>query len=72
MVVHLSSYRLLLSCLLLAAVFSLSVPAWAQESISAADNAWVLISAALVLIMIPGVGLFSIGMERFKKERAIN
>lgn len=38
--------------------------------ISAADNAWVLISAALVLIMIPGVGLFYGGMVR--KKNAIS
>lgn len=39
-------------------------------SINAADNAWVLISAALVLIMIPGVGLFYGGMVR--KKNAIS
>lgn len=38
--------------------------------INAADNAWVLISAALVLIMIPGVGLFYGGMVR--KKNAIS
>jgi Amt family ammonium transporter len=50
--------------------FILSGPAWAEEPISAADNAWVLISAALVLIMIPGVGLFYGGMVR--KKNAIS
>jgi Amt family ammonium transporter len=39
-------------------------------TINAADNAWVLISAALVLIMIPGVGLFYGGMVR--KKNAIS
>lgn len=38
--------------------------------INAADNAWVLISAALVLLMIPGVGLFYGGMVR--KKNAIS
>ncbi|MGA9098815.1 MAG: ammonium transporter [Methanotrichaceae archaeon] len=38
--------------------------------LNAADNAWVLISAALVLIMIPGVGLFYGGMVR--KKNAIS
>ena len=37
----------------------------AQE-INLADNAWVLISSALVLLMIPGVGLFYGGMVRKK------
>jgi Amt family ammonium transporter len=41
----------------------------AQE-INAADNAWVLISAALVLLMIPGVGFFYGGMVR--KKNAIS
>jgi len=39
-------------------------------TINPADNAWVLISAALVLIMIPGVGLFYGGMVR--KKNAIS
>lgn len=34
--------------------------------INGADNAWVLISAALVLLMIPGVGFFYGGMVRRK------
>lgn len=38
----------------------------AGTQIVPADNAWVLISAALVLIMIPGVGLFYGGMVRKK------
>jgi Amt family ammonium transporter len=41
-----------------------------EAAINAADNAWVLISAALVLIMIPGVGLFYGGMVR--KKNAIS
>jgi len=42
----------------------------AESAIDPADNAWVLISAALVLIMIPGVGLFYGGMVR--KKNAIS
>jgi Amt family ammonium transporter len=37
-----------------------------EGQINAADNAWVMISAALVLIMIPGVGFFYGGMVRRK------
>ena len=48
----------------------LACPSLAQEGVNAADNAWVLISAALVLIMIPGVGLFYGGMVR--KKNAIS
>ena len=48
----------------------LAGPSLAQDGVSAADNAWVLISAALVLIMIPGVGLFYGGMVR--KKNAIS
>jgi Amt family ammonium transporter len=53
----------------LLAIAMLIGPVSAQE-INGADNAWVLISAALVLIMIPGVGLFYGGMVR--KKNAIS
>ncbi len=46
-----------------------SVPAWAAESpaeINGADTAWVLVSTALVLLMIPGLALFYGGMVRKK------
>ena len=59
---------MLLLCLLISSL--LAGPALAQDGVSAADNAWVLISAALVLIMIPGVGLFYGGMVR--KKNAIS
>jgi Amt family ammonium transporter len=36
------------------------------STLNPADNAWVLMSAALVLLMIPGVGLFYGGMVRRK------
>ena len=62
------SHRLLPLCLLICSL--LAGPAGAQDGVSAADNAWVLISAALVLIMIPGVGLFYGGMVR--KKNAIS
>jgi Amt family ammonium transporter len=57
-------------CLLsLLALAMLAGPASAQD-INGADNAWVMISAALVLLMIPGVGLFYGGMVR--KKNAIS
>ena len=63
-------FRLLILCALLLS-FLLAGAACAKEAaIDAADNAWVLISAALVLIMIPGVGLFYGGMVR--KKNAIS
>jgi Amt family ammonium transporter len=55
--------------LLLLLLLALTSTASAQE-INAADNAWVLISAALVLLMIPGVGFFYGGMVR--KKNAIS
>lgn len=42
----------------------------AEPGVNPADNAWVLFSAALVLLMIPGVGLFYGGMVR--KKNAIS
>jgi len=44
--------------LLLSLALLMGLAAADEETINAADNAWVLISAALVLPMIPGVGLF--------------
>ncbi|MEE8403611.1 MAG: ammonium transporter [Candidatus Hydrothermarchaeaceae archaeon] len=43
-----------------------AVSAEEAGAISGSDNAWVLISTALVFIMIPGVGLFYGGMVRRK------
>ncbi len=60
---------LLLSCLLISTLLAGAASA-EDAAINAADNAWVLISAALVLIMIPGVGLFYGGMVR--KKNAIS
>ncbi|HPE63202.1 MAG TPA: ammonium transporter [Methanothrix sp.] len=56
--------------LLLSMLMGLVGTAAAESTINPADNAWVLISAALVLIMIPGVGLFYGGMVR--KKNAIS
>ncbi|HPS91252.1 MAG TPA: ammonium transporter [Methanothrix sp.] len=70
LVVKLRSIRsLLLSCLLISTLLAGAASA-EDAAINAADNAWVLISAALVLIMIPGVGLFYGGMVR--KKNAIS
>jgi Amt family ammonium transporter len=70
LVVTLLSIRsLLLSCLLISTLLAGAASA-EDAAINAADNAWVLISAALVLIMIPGVGLFYGGMVR--KKNAIS
>jgi Amt family ammonium transporter len=56
--------------LLLSLALLIGTAAADEGAINAADNAWVLISAALVLIMIPGVGLFYGGMVR--KKNAIS
>jgi len=47
-------------------ILMLSAPALAEEAIDTGDTAWVLASAALVMIMIPAVGLFYGGMVRKK------
>ena len=59
-----------LSLLLLSLVVLMGTASADTGQINGADNAWVLISAALVLIMIPGVGLFYGGMVR--KKNAIS
>lgn len=56
--------------LLLSTLIGLVGTCAGQSAINPADNAWVLMSAALVLIMIPGVGLFYGGMVR--KKNAIS
>jgi len=58
--------RLLISSALLGLIGTAS----AESGVNPADNAWVLFSAALVLLMIPGVGLFYGGMVR--KKNAIS
>jgi len=65
------SIRSLLLCsMLLLALLSGAACGEDEAAINAADNAWVLISSALVLLMIPGVGLFYGGMVR--KKNAIS
>jgi len=56
--------------LITTALLGLAGTAAAESDINPADNAWVLFSAALVLLMIPGVGLFYGGMVR--KKNAIS
>ncbi len=63
--------RVLLPAALLAAVLVpglclAAVPAAAASPLNAGDEAWVLASAALVLIMTPGLALFYGGMVRSK------
>jgi len=41
-------------------------------SINAADTAWLLVSAALVMLMTPGVALFYGGMVRRKSVLSTN
>src|SRR3972149_7004230 len=43
----------------------------AQSAINGADTVWVLISAALVMLMTPAVGLFYGGMVRKKNVLSI-
>lgn len=48
-------------------ILMLAVPAFAAESkVDTGDTAWVLASAALVMLMVPAVGLFYGGMVRKK------
>ena len=59
---------------LIAAIFLiLAMPALAEEAggINSGDTAWVLVSAALVMLMTPALGLFYGGMVRKKNVLAI-
>ncbi len=48
-----------------------AVPALAGEAqIDSGDTAWILVSTALVMLMIPGLGLFYAGMARGKNVLA--
>lgn len=58
-----SVLRLALPCLLMAAPTAFAAE---PETIDTGDTAWVLISAALVFIMTPGLGFFYGGMVRDK------
>lgn len=59
---------------LMVVIFTImAMPALAEEAgkINAGDTAWVLVSAALVMLMTPAVGLFYGGMVRKKNVLAI-
>ncbi|MBI3992938.1 MAG: ammonium transporter [Candidatus Lambdaproteobacteria bacterium] len=56
--------RLILPVLLLGMLVPTSL--FAQDAIDKADTAWMLISSALVLLMVPGLALFYGGMVRSK------
>jgi len=43
-----------------------AAPAFAEDKLNSGDTAWMLISAALVLLMLPGLALFYGGMVRSK------
>ncbi|MGZ6098967.1 MAG: hypothetical protein ACXWLL_11265, partial [Myxococcaceae bacterium] len=61
------------SLALCAAVLFLPAPVWAQATEAHADTgdtAWMLVSAALVLLMTPGLALFYGGMVRRKNVLA--
>ncbi|AMV71177.1 ammonium transporter [Desulfuromonas carbonis] len=52
--------------LLLAGLLLAPLPAFAGDLLSAGDTAWMLVSSALVLVMLPGLALFYGGMVRSK------
>src|SRR5712664_2220002 len=58
--------------IILATIFSLATPAFAETAtISAADTAWMIVATALVLMMtVPGLALFYSGMVRKKNVLA--
>lgn len=59
-----------INLLLMIGIFLFAVPAQAAgaSKIDGSDTAWVLISSALVMLMIPAVGLFYGGMVRKKNS----
>ena len=59
-----------INLLLIIAIVLLAVPAQAAEAsnINGSDTAWVLVSSAFVMLMIPAVGLFYGGMVRKKNS----
>ena len=52
--------------LLLAGLLLTPLPAFAADTLNTGDTAWMLISSALVLVMLPGLALFYGGMVRSK------
>jgi len=61
------------AAIIAAAFLILTMPALAEEAgaINSGDTAWVLVSAALVMLMTPALGLFYGGMVRKKNVLAI-
>ncbi len=59
-----SRYRKQLTFLLPLAL--LATPALAADTLDTGDTAWMLVSSALVLVMLPGLALFYAGMVRSK------
>ncbi|HEX7628695.1 MAG TPA: ammonium transporter [Candidatus Methanoperedens sp.] len=61
------------AALIVAVFIILAMPALAEEAgaINSGDTAWVLVSAALVMLMTPALGLFYGGMVRKKNVLAI-
>ena len=51
---------------MLLAFLIFSDPAYAEDQLNQADTAWLLISSALVMLMLPGLALFYGGMVRRK------
>jgi Amt family ammonium transporter len=69
---HYSNSRLSLKILLPLVIVSVPSLAWAQDTLSAGDTAWMLTATALVLFMtIPGLSLFYAGMVRSKNVLSV-
>jgi Amt family ammonium transporter len=67
-------HRFWRTALLIALLSALAVPAFADgpaSKINSGDTAWMLASAALVLLMTPGLGLFYCGMVRSKNVLSV-
>ena len=50
-------------------IFGYALPLWAEEGaskIDSGDTAWILVSTALVMLMVPGLAMFYAGMARKK------
>ncbi|WP_298036269.1 ammonium transporter [uncultured Desulfuromonas sp.] len=58
--------RSIFPCLPLLLLLLFASPALAGEGLDSGDTAWVIVSSALVLLMLPGLALFYAGMVRSK------
>ena len=56
--------------LVLLGFYELALASEAEAAIDSGDTAWILVSSALVMLMIPGLGLFYAGMTRAKNVLA--